>query len=335
MAYAGSDGETRTQMTKVLHLGGTQQQVAAGFHAVMASMIQPATGAYQLRLANALWAQQGVRLRPEFASVIQTYYAGEFRTLDFAHKQQSVATINKWVAEKTANKIPGLLQAGDIDVTTSLVLTNAVYFKGDWSVPFPEVLTNPDSFTTGSGAKKQVPMMHQTSSFSYAERFGLQALELPYRGDQLSLLILLPVDKSHPWSAFTWAKFQQIRSEMHRSSVDVSLPKFKVDARLSLGESLSTMGMKDAFSQQDADFTGISKESWFISAALHEAVIEVNEKGTEAAAATALGMKVLSIPPQKVTPPVVFRADHPFVYAIVHKPTDAILFIGRLSDPTK
>jgi serpin B len=334
MPYAGSEGATRTQMAQVLHFDGPQQEVASGFHSVMAGMTKPGETAYQLRVANALWAAEGEHFEPKFVSLMHTYYSGDFRTVNFANTEQSRAEINHWVAEKTAGKIQQLLHPGDTTPLTRLVLTNAIYFKGDWSYPFNEKFTDPAAFTTSNGAKKQVPMMHQTYRFRYTETDKLQALELPYAGDQLSMLILLPrAGARDPWSDLIAEKIQQLRLKMQSTEVEVFLPRFKVEARLSLGPTLSGMGMPDAFDPNAADFSGITgKKDLFISKVLHQAVVEVNEKGTEAAAATAVVVAPKAMPGRRVAPPV-FRADHPFFYMITYKSSDSLLFMGRLSDP--
>jgi serpin B len=331
MAYAGSRGETQKQLADVLHFSGTQEQVASGFQSLLALMAQPANGAYQLQVANALWAQQGVHLQPEFVSVMHTYYSGNFRMVDFAQTATSRATINRWVAYKTAGKISQLLQPDDIDARTRLVLTNAVYFKGKWTTPFEESLTRPDTFTAGDGTKKQVPFMHRIGHFRYVQAGELQVLELPYRGDELSMLVLLPsAEAPDPWAGLSWTKLQQLQAQMKSTNVALSLPKFKIEARLSLAPTLSDMGMPDAFDQR-ANFSGMTdKEQWLISAVVHEAVVDVNEKGTEAAAATGITMRPTAMFPGE---PVVFRADHPFLYIIIHKPSNSILFLGRLSNP--
>jgi len=330
MAYAGSRGETQKQMADVLHFTGTQQQVASGFQSLQASLAQPASAAYQLQVANALWAQQGAEFHPDFVSVMHTYYSGDFRRVDFAQTDQSLATINHWVADKTSGKIAQLLHPGDIVAHTRLVLTNAVYFKGSWTTAFDKNLTKPDTFTSGNGANQQVPFMHRTGYFRYALAGDLQILELPYRGGELSMLVLLPrAETKDPWAGFTWAKLQQLQAQMTSTNVALSLPTFKVEARLSLAPTLSDMGMPDAFGQS-ADFSGMTeKEKWLISAVVHEAVVDVNEKGTEAAAATGIAMYPTAMLP---TQPVVFRADHPFLYIIIHDPSDSILFLGRLSN---
>jgi len=333
MTYAGSEGKTRKQMAQVLHFAGSQQDVASGFHSLMASMSQPADAAYQLQVANALWAQEGKHFQPQFVSLMHTYYSGDFNTLDFAKTQESLATINHWVAEKTADKIPQLLHPGDIHEDTRLVLTNAVYFKGSWTAPFAESWTKPETFTTGDGTKKQVPMMYQKRVFRYAQVGDLQALELPYKGNDLSMLVLLPQAESpNVWAEFTWEKLQQLRAQMRSVKVVLSLPKFKVDERLSLIPTLSAMGMRDAFDWRLADFSGMTgKKDCFISAVVHEAVIDVNEKGTEATGAT-----LVVVEPGVMLAgeePVIFHADHPFLYMIIHKPSNSILFLGRLSNP--
>lgn len=333
MAYAGSDGETRSQMARVLHFEGSQQQVASGFQSLMSSLSPSAKATNQLWEANALWAQQGAHFLPQYISLLGKYYSGDFKTLNFEQTERSLAAINGWVADKTANKIPQLLHPGDINARTRLVLTTAIYFKGAWTDPFRESMTEPDPFTTGSGQSKQVPMMHRTGYLTYAQVDDWQALELPYRGNQLAMVILLPrVEAPDLLADFGWGKLQQMRAQMRGTRVEVFLPKFRVAADLSLAQTLSAMGMPDAFDRGAADFSGITgNKDWFLSAALHQAVIEVNEKGTEAAAATGLEMSKSVAPPEP--PPALFRADHPFLYMIIHKPSDSILFIGRLSDP--
>ncbi len=257
--YEGGRGETQQQMAQVLHLQESQAEVAAGFHSRMTSLSPPASAPYQLSVANALWAQQGVGFLAEFVSVMDKYYGGDLKTLNFADTEASRATINRWVSDKTSGKIRQLLQTGDIDRLTRLVLTNAVYFKGIWSSPFREQLTKPAPFTTAGGAEKQVPTMHRTGSYRYAQIADMQLLELPYKGDQLSMLILLPqVGAKQPFADLTWVKLQQWRWKMSIAEVEVFLPKFKVEARLSLAPTLSHMGMRDAFAENSADFSAIT-----------------------------------------------------------------------------
>lgn len=336
MTYAGSKGETRKQIADVLHFTGSQQEVAAGFHSLMASMSQPEDRTFQLSVANALWAQKGVHFVPEFMSLMSTYYSGAFNTVDFQHTEQSLATINDWVAENTANKIQRLLHPDDISALTRLVLTNAVYLKAAWQLPFEENATKPCTFTTSNGAKKQASMMHKVGDFRYAQSADFQAVELPYNGIQSSsMVILLPTAAaSRPRSKITADTLQKLRTAMKDTQVDLSLPKFKVDGQISLASTLSAMGVSDAFVADKADFSGITTEkNWYIGAVIHQAIIDVNEKGTEAAAGTAVSQPLARADGEEENP-VIFRADHPFLYVIIREPSNSILFLGWLSDPT-
>ncbi len=333
MAYAGSEGRTRIQIAKVLSFDSPPEQVASDFQFRLVSITQPVEATYQLRVANALWAQLGATFHSHFLSLMRMYYSGDFRMVDFTDREQCCATINQWIAEKTAGMIGELLQPTDTDAYTRLVLTNAVYFKGDWSYAFSETLTRSETFTTGDAAKVQVSMMQQRGTFRYAQADDLQLLELPYQGDELSMLIVLPqADAVDPWGRLSLAKFQQLRARMNRAEVELFLPKFKVHERFSLGSTLSSMGMPDAFARGVADFSGVTgKKEWTLGTIVHQAVIDVNEKGTEAAAATGIGLLAAAMPIKRE--PVVFRADHPFLYIIIHEPSNSILFIGRLSNP--
>jgi serpin B len=333
MAYAGSEGRTRIQIAKVCSFNAPPEQVASDFQFRMVSITQPVDASYEIRVANALWAQQGATFDSHFLSLMRMYYSGDVRMLDFADPPQSCTTINQWIAEKTAGMIRELLQPADIDALTRLVLTNALYFKGDWSEPFRQSLTTPDTFTTARGTQLQVPMMRRQGSFRYIQHNDLQLLDVPYQGDQLSMLIVLPqAGAPDPWSTLSPVKLQQLRAQMKHAHVELSLPRFRVDERLSLRSALFSMGMPDAFARGVADFSGISgRKEWSLSAVVHQAVIDVNEKGTEAAAASGVKFLGASFVPQPQ--PVIFRVDHPFLYMIIHKPSDSILFLGRLADP--
>jgi serpin B len=257
--------------------------------------------------------------------------------VNFAQQSEAArAEINAWIEKQTAEKNKELIPAGAIDNSTSLVLTNAIYFKGDWVVPFKKELTRDEDFTVSATQKVKVPLMQQKRHYSYMEDDLLQAVELPYKGDGLSMMVLLPkkpdglpeLEKS-----LSAAKIGEVRSKYAFREVVLFLPKFKLDASFSLGESLQTMGMKLAFGG-GADFSGMDgRHDLSISAVIHKAFVDVDETGTEAAAATGVVMAKSARPSQD--PPPVFRADHPFVFVICDRQAGTILFLGRMTNPHK
>jgi len=241
-------------------------------------------------------------------------------------------TINAWVEKQTRDKIKDLIQPGVLDSLTRLVLTNAIYFKGDWASPFKKDGTKDGDFFAADGQKVAAPMMHQTGHFGYLDGGELQALEMPYKGDALSMVVLLPKAKDglpalekklSATSAVVWI------AGLRKQQVQVAMPRFTTTAEFMLKETLSAMGMTDAFSDR-ADFSGMDGvKDLFISAVIHKAFVDVNEEGTEAAAATAVVMKSTGMP----APPVEFRADHPFVFLIRDTRSGCILFVGRMANP--
>jgi serpin B len=239
------------------------------------------------------------------------------------------------VEEQTGGKIKNLLQPSHLSPNTSLVLTNAIYFKGDWSSPFSKAGTKDEVFTVTEDKRVPVPMMHRTGRLNYSDGEDFQALELPYAGDDLSMVIVLPKKMdglARVEESLTSEKLSAWLAKLGPRRVDVALPKFKVEAGFELQKVLPAMGMPLAFTGS-ADFSGIDgKRDLFISAVIHKAFVDVNEEGTEAAAATAV---VLARPSAVVRPPpaVVFRADHPFAFLIRHNRSGSILFLGRVVNP--
>jgi serpin B len=247
--------------------------------------------------------------------------------------EQARQTINQWVERQTNGKIKDLISRGLLDSMTRLVLTNAIYFKGNWASQFKEDRTREGPFDLLDGSKVQVPMMNQTEQFGYAETDTLQVLELPYVGEELSMVILLPKrtdgigELERELAGESLSKWL---GAVRRQEVIVSMPKFKLTSKFSLGQVLRSMGMTAAFSEQ-ADFSGMTGgRDLFISAVVHQAYVDVNEEGTEAAAATGVTMRVTSVGPVR-TP--VFRADHPFIFLIRDTTSDSILFLGRVMNP--
>lgn len=335
MTYAGARGETEKQMSAVLHFGTDQDALHRAFHELSGSL-DGAGKTYQLSIGNALWGQKNYPFDKGFLALIDKYYFGGFNTVDFIQETElSRQRINQWVADKTADKIKDLLQQGDVSGATRLVLTNAIYFKGDWATQFDKKMTRLAPFTLKPADTIDVQMMAQSGRFSYGETELLQAVEVPYAGDDLSMLVLLPRgDIGVMEEQLSQQKLEDLWVKMTPTQLNIYLPRFKFDARYGLHDKkfLPAMGMVDAFDERLADFSGLTgKKELFISGVFHKAFIDVNESGTEAAAATAVVVGLKSMP----MPPTLFRADHPFVFVILHKPTRSILFMGRVANPAK
>ncbi len=342
MAYAGAKGQTQAQMADVLHFPtGPNDVNATKFQSVFGQIIKDlnargAAGDYELAVANALWGQKGYSFLKEYLLLIETNYGGGLNEVDFVGAAEAARqTINKWVEQKTKDKIKDLIPQGMLNNSTRLVLTNAIYFKGKWANQFKKERTQDEPFTLLDGQKINVPMMSQTEKFGYTEAEDFQLLELPYVKDELAMIILLP-KKINGVADFekklTSENLSRWMGELHKQKVVVSVPRFKMTQQFGLADTLRSMGMADAFSAQLADFSGMTgTRELFISAVVHKAFVDVNEEGTEAAAATGVGM-AMSAAPQKMP---VFRADHPFIFLIRDNKSASILFIGRVMEPTK
>jgi serpin B len=291
-------------------------------------------GTYELRVANALWGQQDFEFLPSFARLVEDQYGGHLERVNFVQAAEKARrTINAWVEEQTNGKIKDLIGPGLLDNMTRLVLTNAIYFKGTWANQFQKEGTQDEPFTLLDGGKVQVPMMNQQARFGYGEVDSLQVLEMPYVGQELSMVVLLPKEPDgigELEKALTAENVSKWLSGVRRQEVIVAVPKFKMTHKFSLGAVLQAMGMTEAFSKQ-ADFSGMTgRRDLFISAVVHQAYVDVNEEGTEAAAATGVTMKLTAIAPGKVP---VFRADHPFLFLIRDIRSGSILFLGRMMNP--
>jgi len=360
MTYAGARGNTQQQMARVLCLpthaaqppsageprttpegggatGGkplTQEELAQVFGKIIKDFNARGGDKYELRVANALWGHKDYKFLPTFTELVEKQYGGAMRNVDFvAAAEQARQTINAWVAKQTNDKIKDLIGPGVLDAMTRLVLTNAIYFKGNWASQFKKDQTQDQPFTLTDGTKVQAPMMNQQTRFGYAEADTLQVLEMPYKGEELSMVILLPKktdgiteleQKLMPENFSKWL------GTIRRRQVTVSVPKFKMTSKFDLRGALYVMGMTDAFTR-NADFSGMTdNRDLFLSAVVHQAYVDVNEEGTEAAAATGGVMRVTSIGPDE-TP--VFRADHPFLFLIRDTKTGSLLFLGRVMNP--
>jgi serpin B len=293
-------------------------------------------GHVQLRVANALWPQKGYAFLEDYLALAEEYYGVLITPVDYRETEVARQKINAWVEEKTQGKIKELIRPGILGVLTRLVLVNAIYFKGDWKSQFQPALTKPAPFWVTPHEKIQTPTMTQRQRFGYAEREGLQVLELPYAGDDVSMILLLPekVDGlGRLEDALTPENLDRWTRPLEEKEVQVFLPKFKESSQFRLEKTLASMGMVDAFEMDKADFSGMDGRKWlYIAAVIHQAFVEVNEEGTEAAAATAVVIKARSAPGVS-RPPLIFRADHPFVFLMRDNRTGSILFLGRMVSP--
>jgi serpin B len=334
MTSAGARGETDAQMVKALHFEPDPAKRHAAFAAMEADLnaVQK-EGRVKLSVANSLWPQQGYPLLESFLKLTKQCYGASVTPLDFREPEPARTTINTWVAEKTNQKIKNLMPAGTLDAMTRLVLVNAIYFKGNWSSPFKSEATQDAPFRLPSGRSVQAPLMFQKKHFKYGANDDLQMLEMPYAGGDLSMLVLLP-KKADGLAALennlTTANLATWTQQMGLPEVSVYLPKFKMTCKFGLNDTLQSMGVTDAFNPGKADFSGMDgRRNLFISAAVHKAFVEVNEQGTEAAAATGMAMGMTALPMR----PIEFRADHPFLFLIREKSTGSILFVGRVTNP--
>jgi serpin B len=343
LVYEGARGTTADEIRSVFHFPEEDSVRRQGFADINAGMNSGDSG-YVLRTANALWAETTYPFLPEYISNAEQWYSAPVTSLDFiTSPEDSRKIINTWVEDRTNGKIPNLLPAGAIDPSTRLVITNAVYFKGTWVKQFDKNETREADFTITPGVPvgttTRVQMMQRTDKdaiFNFTETDRFQALEMPYAhesGKQLSMLVILPkgTDLASVENSLDTRDLSSLRNSLAPGRVDVYFPKFRLETTYDLPDTLAAMGMPTAFSDS-ADFSGMDgTRSLSISDVIHKAFIDVNEEGTEAAAATAVEIYATGILPRETIP--VFRADHPFLFLIIDDETGNILFIGRLVNP--
>ncbi len=335
MTYAGAGGNTEKQMADVLHFDLPQEKLHPAFRKLIERMnAQGKESGYQLSVANALWAQKDYQFLRAFLNTTKSNYGAGLNQVDFVKATEAARkTINDWVEKRTEGKIKDLIKPGILDSLTRLVLTNAIYFKGNWASQFKEKDTEDAPFTIARDREVTVPMMSQKEQFAYDETEMLQLLELPYVEDELSMVILLPKELdglATLENSLAPGNLKEWLQGLRKQEVVVEMPRFKLTSQFSLKEVLRSMGMTEAFSVKLANFSGMtSGRDLFISAVIHKAYVDVNEEGTEAAAATAVVMKLRGAP----RPPKVFRADHPFLFLIRDNQSGSILFMGRVVNP--
>jgi serine protease inhibitor len=340
MTYAGARGQTEKEMAQVLHFGQPPGQLPAAF-AGLAKRMNEIQQARQVNLgvANALWCQEDYPFRAEFLKLTGDFYGAQANQVNFRTQAEEVRKeINGWVRRKTEDKIQDLIHPGQLNDQTRLVLCNAIYFKGNWASQFEAKKTRPAPFFTAPNQPVQVPMMTQTLSLRSKEFPDFYLLALPYTNNVLSMVILLPkavdglASLEKQLDAASLSEWLSALDGVSPAKADLFLPKFKLDCRLELATALSEMGMSSAFGPR-ADFSGMSgKRDLFISAVVHQAMVDVNEEGTVAAAATGVVATRMAIV-RNLNP--VFRVDHPFIFLLRENQTGSVLFMGRVQDPTK
>jgi len=341
MTYAGARGETEKQMAETLNYLLAQSALHSAFNSLdieLGKRGEVAVGkdgeGFRLNVVNAIWGQKDYRFLSSYLDLLAENYGAGLRVLDFiGDPNQSRETINQWVSDQTEGRIKDLIPEGSIDSLTRLVLTNAIYFNAAWKFPFePEATTN-GPFHLINGGDVTVPMMNQTEYFGYAKSGNYLAVELPYDGDELSMVIL--TNKTGKFSDFenalTLPVVKAIIADLQSNRVVLTMPKFEFESEFGLKETLMGMGMEEPF-RDSADFSGMNgKRDLHIDDVVHKAFVSVDEAGTEAAAATGVIVGIVSIPPE----PVTVTLDHPFVFLIRDIETGAILFIGRVMNPNE
>jgi serpin B len=343
MVSAGAGGDTAAQMAQALHFTLPPDRLHPAFNRLALELasrskvegLKPGE-VFQLNVANSLWGQAGFVFERPFLDVLALNYGAGMRLVDYQKDAEAARKeINDWVSGSTNQRIKDLIPPGVLDALTRLVLANAVYFKGAWSSPFDAHLTQPDTFHVLDGSSVPVAMMSQSTRLDAMQGDGYRAVEMPYAGGQLSMLVLLPdagrlADVEQGLSAGLVA---ETIASMQRVEVDLQIPKFKMEWSAELSQGLKALGMTDAFDPARADFSGMDGErDLFLSLILHKAFVSVDENGTEAAAATAAAVEAMAMPGNPAEP-FHFRADRPFLFLIRDNPTGTILFLGRVMNP--
>jgi serpin B len=340
MAGAGAKDNTATQMEASLGFSSCRN-VAPVFDALDLELGSRGAGVdeskgekFQLSVVNSLWGQRGFTFLDDFLDRLSEYYGAGMRLVDFAGETKIARqAINRWVEEQTAEKIRDLIPAGGLQPDTRLVLTNAVYFKAGWLHPFDDMLTSDRAFHLSAGGEEMVPMMSETENFRYLAGNGYQAVELPYYGEELAMLVILP-DAGRLASVeqmLTVAEIEAMTAGMKLENIQLTLPKFRFTwGTRSVKQALEDLGIMDAFDPFQADFSGMDgRRDLFIGDVLHQAFVAVDEKGTEAAAATAVTMVATGGTP---LPSRELQVDRPFIFLVRDVKTGTVLFIGRVED---
>ena len=342
MMYEGARNKTAEEIQSVFHFPEDQSLRRSSFSVIQSYLNRRGTP-YELSAANALWVEKEFNLQNTFKTVLTEFYKGEAFDADFKRaSERERQRINKWVENETKDKIKDLLPQGSVNSMTRLILTNAIYFKGQWEDQFEKDQTRDEYFWLNESQSETVPMMWKSDDFNYAQPEELQILEIPYEGRELSMLILLPKGKTAEdlkslEESLTIENINLWKSSLQEQKMDeVFIPKFKIKIAYQLSENLEAMGMPLAFNPlaqaQDKGFSGITEEKdLYVSDIYHKAFVDVNEEGTEAAAATGIMMEKVSF----ILKQEVFKADHPFIFLIQERTTGYILFMGKVANPLR
>ena len=337
MTYAGARGETEKQMSQTLCFSLEQNTFHDDFRKLIEDIEQDTTNGTQLAIANSLWAQKNYPFLDSFFSLVKAHYDAILKNVNFkdaAEREKARKELNSWVEQKTNDKIKELVKVKDIDDLTRLILVNAIYFKDVWKTTFDSLYTKDRAFYLNSADTIHVPMMHSKENIMYYENSDMQVVEIPYKDNKLSMLIFLPIKKDgieEVEKTINNKLYSQILSSLKAEEVELSLPKFKTTFNIYLEKALTNIGMPIAF-KDSADFSGMTgRKDLYITQVIHQAFINVNESGTEAAAATAaiMGMK-MNVMKNK---PKIFSANHPFIFLIKDNATGSILFMGKIMNP--
>ena len=340
MTYAGARTGTEKQMGQTLHFEKNQPGLHSAFGELQRQLSEASKQkGIELSIANALWTQRDSPLLPAFLQIAKGEYQANVSQADFKNEAEDARDkINLWVAQKTKEKIQDILPPGSLTELTRLVLANAIYFKGVWATQFEKSETANQPFHLSTARTVDAPLMHHLDEVGYMEDRDFQAVELPYKGAELSMVILLPrqIDACGTLEDRLTPAFlsRSISGVKKRRKVEIFLPRFKLESSFELNGTLAKLGMLDAFGTK-ADFSGMdATKLLYISSVFHKAWGEVNEEGTEAAAATAVVVHPTSLEIKQPPPPPIFRADHPFIFLIRDTRSGSVLFLGRLADPT-
>jgi serpin B len=345
MTYAGASGETASEMAETMHFDLPSDELHLAFNRLDLELearseveTEDDEGEpFELSIANSIWAEKRYEFLGPFLQTLALNYGAGARLVDYINDSEGArAAINAWVSDETNERIPELIPQGAIDAMTRLVLTNAIYFKASWAEPFPAEGTEDGDFSLLSGTTVTAPMMHTlgTETLQYAEGDDFQAIEMPYTGDEMTMLVILPEEGGFAdfEASFDAEALDEIVASLASQAVTVTLPKFEFSSDVPLKQALSALGMTTAFEPGMADLSGMDgTRNLYISDVLHKAFVAVDEEGTEAAAATAVIVGVTSAPLE----PKEFVADRPFLFLIRDRVTGAVLFIGRVVDPTR
>lgn len=339
MTHLGARANTAKQMSSSFHLEEIQEKhLKEGFQKFLESLNQSNAKGNEIAMANRLFVQMGFEISKQFQEESKKYFNAEAALVDYQKNSEGAREeVNKWVEEKTKNKIKDLIPEEMFGADTRLTLVNAIYFKGSWMSQFHPSSTQTGPFQLTSSKTIQVPMMYQSKNLRYFENtnLGCKMLEMPYAGGKMSMIILLPDEVeglSKLEESLNYSKLEDAVSKLMSArieEVEVTLPKFKLTEKFSLKDVLAKMGASDLFNPTKADLTGINKDGQlYVSEVVHKAFVDVNEEGTEAAAATAVGVALMCMPMNPI-----FFANHPFLFLIRHNESGVILFLGRLANP--